>query len=126
MLIREIHKKNLIEIIILPLIFISIFIAGTIILTMFNILNYMIYAGWCLISGIMLMIIVWVYSYIFLKEDRFDQFRTVNRINNITHPQHLNINKPRKSDDPKIRVQVKEVKQKKGKSRAKRSKKNNR
>ena len=68
MLIRSISKFNLIEIILLPLIFIGIFIVGVGLLIHFKIDTQEIYAGWCLISGAVVMCIVLAYTYVLIKD----------------------------------------------------------
>ncbi len=67
MWLREITKQNIIEILLLPLIFIVIFIAGITIFITFDLDNYMFFAGWCFASAGILMVIVVIYSYFYLK-----------------------------------------------------------
>ncbi len=63
MIIREISKKNIIEILIFPLIFALIFFAGLYALIELKINNYFAYAGWCTISGLILFLIIFFYVY---------------------------------------------------------------
>lgn len=76
MLLREIKKINIIEILILPLIFIAIFIAGMIIFIQFNLNNYLLYTGWCFISGVIVIGIIGIYTYLILKEDSYDKYQS--------------------------------------------------
>jgi hypothetical protein len=67
MLIREISKQNIIEILILPLVFIMIFIAGIFLLVFLEIFDYVVYTSWCLFSGIIVIAIIAYFTYLKIK-----------------------------------------------------------
>lgn len=54
---------NIIEIIILPLIFGLIFGSGIFLLIYLGISDYVAYTGWCLISGVIILLIILTYTY---------------------------------------------------------------
>jgi hypothetical protein len=69
MLLRKISKQNIIEILLLPIIFVIIFLAGVFALVQLNINNYLAYASWCLITGIIVILIVGFITYRLLRAD---------------------------------------------------------
>ena len=58
----EITTQNLMEIVFLPLIFISIFIGGVYMFLELELYNYFLFLGWCLVSGGITLLIVPIYS----------------------------------------------------------------
>jgi hypothetical protein len=69
MISRDISKFNLLEILILPLIFIMIFTSGAILFVSMGIINYSVYAGWCFGTGAIVGGVVLYYSYRSLNRD---------------------------------------------------------
>jgi hypothetical protein len=70
MLIREISKQNLIEIIAFPLIFIMLFILGIYLFVYLELLDYVLYTSWCLISGVIVVAIIFYFTYMKIKPIR--------------------------------------------------------
>lgn len=67
MLIREITKQNIKEIILLPLIFILLFIGGSTVFLVFNIYDQILYASWCFISAIIVIGLIGLTTYLMIK-----------------------------------------------------------
>jgi hypothetical protein len=67
MWIQKISKQNLTEILVLPLIFILVFLAGISIFIIFDQESYMLYAGWCFTTGFITIIVIGVYTYLRIK-----------------------------------------------------------
>ena len=68
MLLRKITRQNIVELLILPIIFIIIFSLGFILLVYFNVQNYLVYTAWCLISGIIVIALIGAYTYLMIDE----------------------------------------------------------
>ena len=66
MLMRKISRSNLIEIILLPLLFIGIFIAGSSLFLVLGLYDQILYASWCFVSAGMVVCIVGIYTYILI------------------------------------------------------------
>lgn len=66
---RKITKQHLIEILILPIIFVLILMVGIYLLLSLNINDYFVFTGWCIIATIIVIIIIAGYTFIFIKKD---------------------------------------------------------
>ena len=69
MLIREVTRQNLIEIILLPIVFVLVFISGTFGLIYLHVNNYLAYLTWCAISFVVVIAIIISYTYLTLRYD---------------------------------------------------------
>jgi hypothetical protein len=68
MLMRKISPENLFEIILLPLLFIGIFIAGGTIFLVLGLYDQILFASWCFISAGIVVCIVVIYTYIIIQK----------------------------------------------------------
>ena len=64
---RGITKTNILEIILVPLLFGFLYMGGVLLLMGFGIINYMVHAGWCLGTGGIVISILAVYTYLSLS-----------------------------------------------------------
>ena len=64
---RKIKRNNLLEIILIPLIFLAILGSGLGMFFYFEVYNYFIYTTWCIISGMILLGLIIFYTYHFIK-----------------------------------------------------------
>lgn len=78
---RKITKQNLIEIIVIAIIFIIIFIIGSSVFLIQDVNSYNIFAVWCIITALISMVIIGSYSYIKIRSQILN-YRETKEINN--------------------------------------------
>ncbi len=79
MLLRKITNQNIVEILIIPLIFVSIFGLGLMLLVLLDVENYLVYTGWCLLSGVIVIALVGAYTYLMIDESSIEKYVNLKR-----------------------------------------------
>jgi hypothetical protein len=74
MLLRKITKQNIVEILLLPIIFVMIFGLGLILLVFLDVQNYLVYTAWCLISGVVVIVLIGAYTYLMIDEKSVERY----------------------------------------------------